>query len=90
MKQNDQSGDWKLKHSKNCLKNVDGSANAMESECALRMWERSIDRNNMRYTTMLCDGDSISYYALSEAKVYGPDVIIKKEDCVNHISKLSI
>ena len=36
---------------------------------------------------MLCDGDSKSYDAISEAQVYGPDVIIKKEDCVNHISK---
>ena len=36
---------------------------------------------------MLCDGDSKSYDAISEAQVYGPNFIIKKEDCVNHISK---
>ena len=87
MEQSDQSEEWKLKHSRNCLKNFEGSANAMEAECAVQMWKRSIDKNNMRYTTMLCDGDSKSYDAISEAQVYGPDVIIKKEDCVNHISK---
>ena len=57
MEKNDQCGDWKLKHSRNCPKNFEGSANVMEAERALRR-KRSIDRNNMRKTTMLCDGDS--------------------------------
>ena len=83
----DQNEEWKLKHSDNCLKNFDGSANSMEVECALRMWKRSVEKNGMRYTTMLCDGDSKSYDAISEEKVYGPEVVIEKEDCVNHVSK---
>ena len=87
MEQSDSSEEWKLKHSRNCLKNFEGSANAMEVECALRMWKRSIEKNSMRYTTMLCDGDSKSFDAISDAQAYGPDVVIKKEDCVNHISK---
>ena len=83
----EKSEEYMSKHSKNCLKNFDGSANAMEVECALRMWKRSIEKNGMRYTTMLCDGDSKSFDAVTEAKVYGPDVEIEKEDCVSHISK---
>ena len=35
---------------------------------------------------MLCDGDSKSFDAICEAKVYG-EVEVTKEDCVNHISK---
>ena len=59
----------------------------MEVECALRIWKRSVEKNGMRYTTMLCDGDSKSYDAICEAKVYGPDIVIEKEDCVNHVAK---
>ena len=86
MEQSDISEDWKPKHSRNCLKNCEGSANAMEVECALRMWKRSIEQNSMSYTTMLCNGDSKSFDAISEAQAYGPDVVFQTKDCVNHIS----
>ncbi|KAH7935669.1 hypothetical protein HPB52_011750 [Rhipicephalus sanguineus] len=39
-----------------------------------------------RYTTMLCDGDSRSYSAVKEAKVYG-FINVEKEDCSNHVQK---
>ena len=32
---------WKEKHRLSCPKNFDGSSNAMEVECALRLWNRS-------------------------------------------------
>ena len=36
---------------------------------------------------MLCDGDSKSFDAASREEVYGENVIIEKEDYVNHVSK---
>jgi len=78
--------EWKQKHSPNCPKNFNGTANAMEVECALRIWKRSVKDHKIRYTSMLCDGDSKSFDAICEAKVYG-EVEVTKEDCVNHISK---
>ncbi len=81
------TAEWKQKHSVNCLKNFDGSANAMEAECARRLWSRSLDQFKLRYTTMLCDGDSKSYDAVSSPQLYGPEKNIDKEDCINHISK---
>ena len=78
--------EWKKKHSSNCPKNFDGSSNAIEVECALRIWKRSVENHKPRYTAMLCDGDSKAYDAVCEAKVYGA-VEIQKEDCVNHVSK---
>ena len=42
--------------------------------------------NKMRYTTMLCDGDSKSYDSVKAQNVYG-DVSITKEECINHVSK---
>ena len=55
-------------------------------ECALRIWKRSVEDHKIRYTSMLCDGDSKSFAAICEAKVYG-EVEVTKEDCVNHIYK---
>ena len=79
--------EWKAKHAVNCPKNFDGTANAMEAECAQRLWKRSIKKNNFKYTTMLSDGDSKSYGAIVALKPYGDKVSIEKEDCVNHVSK---
>ena len=84
---NDPSNEWKKQHAAKCLKNFDGSANAMEVESAVRMWKRSVQKNGMRYTSMLCDGDSKSFDAVSREEVYGPSFPIEKEDCVNHVSK---
>ena len=36
---------------------------------------------------MLSDGDSKSFDALVQANVYGENVSILKEDCVNHVTK---
>ena len=36
---------------------------------------------------MLCDGDSKTFDALVSLEVYGKDITMKKEDCVNHVSK---
>ena len=77
---------WERKHLEDCPKNFNGSSNAMEVESALQLWGRSVEVNKMRYTTMLCDGDSKSYDSVKAHSVYG-DVSITKEDCINHVSK---
>ena len=78
--------EWKHKHSPNCLKKFNGTANAMEVECALRMRKRSVEDHKIRYTSLLCDSDSKCFDVNCEAKVY-EEVEVTKEDCVNHISK---
>ncbi len=37
--------------------------------------------------TNLLDGDSKSYTALIESNVYADMIEIKKEECINHVSK---
>ena len=81
------TNEWKEKHAPNCFKNYEGSSNSMEAECAKRLWGRSVDKVKLRYMTMLCDGDSKSYDAVSSAEIYGSQKPITKEDCINHISK---
>ena len=78
---------WREKHQANCWLNFDGSSNAMEVECALRIWHRSVQLNKLRYTTMLCDGDSKAFDAVVSKKPYGEITPIEKEDCINHVSK---
>eukprot|EP00795_Rhopilema_esculentum_P000838 gene838-10581_t len=78
---------WKAKHSMNCHKNFDGSASAMEAVCAERLWSRSVDSHQLRYITILCNGDSKAFDAVSKLVLYGPEYIIEKEDCINHVSK---
>ncbi|XP_077551970.1 uncharacterized protein LOC144166315 [Haemaphysalis longicornis] len=58
----------------------------MEVEAGLILFERSLQRHKLRYTTILSDGDSRTYLALVGAKVCGY-IPIKKEDCVNHVKK---
>ncbi|XP_077532598.1 uncharacterized protein LOC144144973 [Haemaphysalis longicornis] len=75
---------WKDNHV--CQKNTEKKAGEMEVEAGLILFERSLQLHKLRYTTILSDGDSRTYLALVDAKVYG-FIPIKKEDCVNHVKK---
>ena len=74
------------KHVHYCQKNFDGSATAMEVEAASIMFSRSIELYNLRYIRILCDGDAKTVATLNDSNVY-EDILIIKEDCVNHVSK---
>ena len=45
------------------------------------MWRRSVEKNGLRYTIMLSDGDSKAHTAVS--KIYD----VQKEECINHVHK---
>ena len=49
----------------------------MEVEAAKRIWLRSVD-SRLQYTTMLSDGDSKAFDAVSMLKPYGATPIKKK------------
>lgn len=65
----------------------EGSSSAMEAEGVSVLLRRSVERLNLRYTKVISDGDSKSVKCLNEQKLYGPDVEIKKYECVGHIQK---
>lgn len=77
---------WFTGHKHECNKNHTGSSPAMEVEMAVILWTRSLDYN-FRYTTLLSDGDSKAFSRIQELQVYGPEIQIVKEECVNHVSK---
>ena len=70
-----------------CYRNFFGTAGMMEVHASKILWTRSVMKHNMRYTIVISDGDSKSFNAVSEMRPYGPDCIIEKEDCINHVCK---
>lgn len=75
---------WAEKHQ--CQKNTDVGSGQMEVEAALTLFRRSVSRYGLRYTNIICDGDSRTYLALCKDEVYG-FIPLTKEDCVNHVQK---
>ena len=74
---------WLQQHSEECKINFDGSSGAMESEGALKMFRRSIEKHKLRYTTLIGDGDSKTHKAICDEKIYE----VNKLECVGHIQK---
>ena len=79
--------EWLENHATVCSKNFSGTSGAMEVEAAERLWKRSVEKCNVRYTTMLSDGDSKAFDALTALNIYGDKKPIEKEECTNHVSK---
>lgn len=78
---------WQIEHlaSGQCDINFNGSSPAMECEGAVKLWERSIEKHNLRYKWMVSDGDSKAHAAVEE--VYGEEIKVEKLDCVGHVQK---
>lgn len=75
-------------HGPVCEKNADCSSHTTEMEAAVCIWTQQNPSNEtpLHFTTILSDGDSKAFSAVSEAKVYG-ETSIEKEDCTNHVAK---
>ena len=76
--------DWKLNHK--CFINHTGSAGSMETAGALQIYNRSIEKNNMRYLKYRGDGDSKAYKEVTEADPY-QGIVVQKSECVGHVQK---
>ena len=77
---------WHETHSNECNQNYSGSSGRMEAAAAESLWNRLIERD-FRYTTLLSDGDAGTYKHLCDLNVYGDDVELQKEECINHVAK---
>ena len=76
---------WKADHT-TCKANFHGSAPAMEPEGAERIFQRSVELHNLRYTEFYGDGDSKSYNRVKG--VYGDDGIeVEKKECIGRVQK---
>lgn len=76
--------DWAI--NRQCQKNIDCNAGRMEVEAALILFGRSLEKTGLRYTTIRSDGDSHTYHAQTQDRVYGY-LNTLKQDCLNHVHK---
>ena len=79
--------DWWEKHKDSCSINYEGSSPAMECTGALRIWNRSVQKNYLRYTSVICDGDSKTATLLNSEQPYGEGIEIVKHEWVEHVQK---
>ena len=82
----DESDAWYAAHENECQKNYEGSSPAMEVEGWKRLFRRSVEKGNFRYTKIVSDGDSKAFNAVKGAEIDG-EVEITKEECINHVAK---
>ena len=78
---------WKEDHAESCPVNTTRSSPGMESEAAVILWQRSVRERALEYHTYIGDGDSKGFNAVAQAKPYGPDVKLEKEECVGNVQK---
>ena len=77
---------WKNDHV--CSVNHTASSGAMEAAGAIKMFHRSITKNNLIYHEYLGDGDTSSFKAVVDAKPYQDyNVSPIKLECVGHVQK---
>ena len=69
--------DWYEEHQAQCQVNHYGSLNAMETDRAVVMWQLSIEKYKLHYTSVIADCDSKTYKAICDVKPYGPGVEIQ-------------
>ena len=79
--------EFMVEHGPDCRKNHEGSSQSMEAAGVLQLYERSIEKFNLRYSTLIGDGDSSAYSRVCKEMPYGPDRIVEKEECVGHVMK---
>ena len=79
--------DWIAAHGPKCTRTFDKSSKAMEAKGAVDMWNRSVEKNSLRYVDFVGDGDCSSHRDVVKAKPYGDEVIVRKVEHVGHIQK---
>jgi hypothetical protein len=68
-----------------CYKNWTSTSTSMESGIIVEGFKESIAMHNIIYNKLIGDGGSSVSKKLLLAKPYGPDVLIQKIECKNHV-----
>ncbi|XP_014670060.1 PREDICTED: uncharacterized protein LOC106811052 [Priapulus caudatus] len=59
----------------------------MEAQGAKILWERSVEKYGLRYTTFVGDGDSSAFTMIEKCIPYRALCTVHKEECIGHIQK---
>lgn len=86
LKQNniDSFNEWYRTHENNCTLNYKGSAGGMEVVGSANIFQRSIEKHNLRYVKYLGDGDSKSFPAVQNTY---EGIEVEKLECIGHVQK---
>ena len=81
--------EWQSNHKGNCCINHEGSSDSMETQGAVEMFLRSVERRKLKYTTFVGDGDTDCFGHVKEEvnRIYGDAYVVCKEECVGHVQK---
>ena len=78
--------EWFANHQ--CTIYLVGSSGAMESAGAVKIFNRSIEKNNLIYNEYLGDGDTSSFKDVIESNPYKDlNIKITKLECIGHVQK---
>ena len=81
----DDYNDWYESHKVKCKLNHKGSSPAMETVGAETIFNRSVAKHQLYYTSFYGDGDSKAYPAVQHT--YGPAKPVTKFECIGHYQK---
>ena len=85
-KDTDKYADWKENHAGYCSINHEGSYGAMEVTGLKRIFNRSVNLYNLRYTFYIGDGDTKSFGEVVSTNPY-PGHTITKGECISYVQK---
>lgn len=74
-------------HLESCKANYMGTSGGMELSGVEEIFQRSIPEYNVRYIEYLGDGDSKAFDSINKIQPYGPDIDLKKLECIGHVQK---
>lgn len=68
-----------------CFKNWSKSATSMEEDIIVEGFQRSLEMHGVKYNMLIGDGDSGIINRLLITMPYGPNLVVKKVECKNHL-----
>ncbi|KAI4455781.1 exonuclease phage-type/recb c-terminal domain-containing protein [Holotrichia oblita] len=68
-----------------CSKNWKGTSTSMESDIIVERFQQSIAMHGLKYVKLVGDGDSSVMKKLLAVKPYGPQQLVRKIECTNHL-----
>ena len=74
-------------HGPDCRKNHEGSSQCLEAAGVMELYQHSVERHNLCYTTFIGDGDSNAFSRVCKAEPYGAEHPVTKDECVGHVQK---
>ena len=77
---------WWEGHQHDCQANFAASSGSMDAAGIVTIFQRSVEKHDLRYTDFLGDGDSKAHNLLVQEAVYGVTQV-KKLECLGHVQK---